>query len=281
MNRKIILHGPAGTGKTTLARVIAQELKVPFFFVKAAALANEYKDSGSAGINRIAMMAQKSGFLVIIDEMDCISKEKKAGSGLDDNTAKALGLLMDELANNRITYIGTMNSLDNMPESLQSRIKGSLFKIAAASNHTASKVTVLNVLLTGVKVDAPETITLIGKELADRTNRDIDNIVKLAYEAALRKNRLNPVVTYSDFRFAIDKLKSDEKEIPQKNGWNLKSMGFAVLQTAQVIDTGVRVISWWKGPGEAKKTLEALTESVKKLGEQSGAMAKSLRLCKR
>ena len=275
VNRKIILHGPAGTGKTTLARVIAQELKGPFFFVKASALANEYKDSGSAGINRIAMMAQKSGFLVIIDEMDCISKEKKAGSGFDENTAKALGLLLDELGNNKITYIGTMNSLDNMPESLQSRIKGSLFKINAAPGNTTSKIAALNALLTGIKVDTPETINLVGKELAANTNRDIDNIVKLAYEVSLRRNRLNPVITYADFRYAINKLKSDEKEIPQKNRFDLQSIGSAAFQVVNAVDTSLRVLSWLN-PGDTKKKIEVLVESVNKISKETGEISKQL-----
>lgn len=72
----IIFHGPSGSGKSILARVVEQEMEMPFLIVKGSMLANEYVNSGACGLRRIGKLAAKIKGNVIVNEADSMAKKK-------------------------------------------------------------------------------------------------------------------------------------------------------------------------------------------------------------
>ncbi|MCI8558910.1 MAG: AAA family ATPase [Lachnospiraceae bacterium] len=77
----ILLHGPAGTGKTSLAKVVATESGVYFLEISADKLANS---DGAEQIHRIFRVARKYAPAVLfMDEVDAIAQDRqKTGSNI-------------------------------------------------------------------------------------------------------------------------------------------------------------------------------------------------------
>ena len=72
--RGVLMYGPAGTGKTSLAKVVATESDVVFINADAASLRN----MGTAGVHRLFYLARKySPSVVFIDEVDAIGANRE------------------------------------------------------------------------------------------------------------------------------------------------------------------------------------------------------------
>jgi len=71
--KAIILHGPAGTGKTTLAHVIARETNLEIFELNASDLRNKNKlrEILKPAIEQQSLL--RVGKIILVDEVDGIS----------------------------------------------------------------------------------------------------------------------------------------------------------------------------------------------------------------
>ena len=133
----MLLHGPTGSGKTTLGIAIAQEIGLPFILVRGSMLANEYANSASAGLKRIESLAtnMEEGTTIVVDEMDPLTKPKRKNNNQYDNeTPQAFWQMLDMIRNKKLFLIGTTNDISGMPEPMQNRFKGYLFEIPYRDN---------------------------------------------------------------------------------------------------------------------------------------------------
>jgi len=80
--RGVLLMGAPGTGKTLLARAVANEAKVPFFSVSGSEFVEMFVGVGSARVKDLFSMAKKAGkSIVFIDELDAIGRVRGSGIG--------------------------------------------------------------------------------------------------------------------------------------------------------------------------------------------------------
>ena len=77
MPRGVLLSGPAGTGKTMLARALATEAAVPFFFASASEFVETLVGRGAARVRDLWQRARQAApSIIFIDEIDSLGRSR-------------------------------------------------------------------------------------------------------------------------------------------------------------------------------------------------------------
>jgi ATP-dependent Zn protease len=97
--RGILLVGPAGTGKTLLARAVAGEAGVPFYHAVGSEFVEMFVGVGSARIRDLFRTAKKNApSLIFIDEIDAVGRQRGTGlGGGHDEREQTLNQILAEL----------------------------------------------------------------------------------------------------------------------------------------------------------------------------------------
>ncbi|RUA06882.1 MAG: ATP-dependent metalloprotease [Gammaproteobacteria bacterium] len=78
----VLLVGPPGTGKTLLAKAIAGEAEVPFFFISGSDFVEMFVGVGASRVRDMFQQAKKSApCIIFIDEIDAVGRQRGAGMG--------------------------------------------------------------------------------------------------------------------------------------------------------------------------------------------------------
>jgi len=82
MPKGLLLVGPPGTGKTLLARAVAGEAGVPFFFISGSDFVELFVGVGAARVRDLFTQAKSSApAILFIDEIDAVGRHRGAGLG--------------------------------------------------------------------------------------------------------------------------------------------------------------------------------------------------------
>lgn len=97
--RGILLMGPPGTGKTLIARAVAGESGVPFFFISASEFVEMFVGVGASRTRDAFMTAKRaSPSILFIDEIDAVGRQRGAGlGGGNDEREQTLNQILVEL----------------------------------------------------------------------------------------------------------------------------------------------------------------------------------------
>ena len=80
--RGVLLLGPAGVGKTLLARAVAGEANVPFFSISGSEFVEMFVGVGASRVRDLFSTAKKAGrSIIFIDELDAVGRMRGAGLG--------------------------------------------------------------------------------------------------------------------------------------------------------------------------------------------------------
>ena len=120
----VLLVGPAGCGKTLLARAIAGESNVPFFYVSGSSFIEMFVGVGSSRVRSLFETAKKQQpCLIFIDELDSIGKIRGVSmSGGNEEREQTLNQLLTEMdgfeKNDKIIILGATNRVDVLDPAL-------------------------------------------------------------------------------------------------------------------------------------------------------------------
>lgn len=80
--RGVLLVGAPGTGKTLLARAVAGEANVPFFYISGSEFVEMFVGVGASRVRDLFTMAKKfAPSIVFVDEIDAVGRQRGAGLG--------------------------------------------------------------------------------------------------------------------------------------------------------------------------------------------------------
>ncbi len=95
----VLLVGPAGVGKTLLARAVAGEASVPFFTISASEFVEMFVGVGAARVRDLFQKAKRNAPAVLfIDELDAVGRQRGSGmGGSHDEREQTLNQILVEM----------------------------------------------------------------------------------------------------------------------------------------------------------------------------------------
>ena len=118
----VLLVGPPGTGKTLLARAVAGEAKVPFYFLSGSEVTGFIVGMGAHRIRSLFRKARKRGGVIFIDELDALggARGRNRSHNEDDRTLNQLLVEMDGFApSHGVVVIAATNRPDELDTALR------------------------------------------------------------------------------------------------------------------------------------------------------------------
>jgi AAA family ATPase len=125
--RRVLFYGLPGTGKTMMARALAWETQVEFYYVKATSLIGQHVGAGADKVHKLFEdAASKRPCIVFIDEIDSIGLDRSYQSVRGDVTEVVNSLisqfdLIEE--KERIVVIAATNTREMLDPALRSRFE--------------------------------------------------------------------------------------------------------------------------------------------------------------
>ncbi|MCL4432171.1 MAG: AAA family ATPase [Epsilonproteobacteria bacterium] len=121
MPRGILLVGPPGVGKTMIAKAVAAEADVPFFYQSGASFVHIYVGMGAKRVHELFAAAKKNApSIIFIDEIDAVGKKRDGGR--NDEREGTLNQLLTEMDGFEetagIVVIAATNNIEVMDSAL-------------------------------------------------------------------------------------------------------------------------------------------------------------------
>ena len=190
----VLLVGPPGTGKTLLAKAVAGEANVPFYFISGSDFVELFVGIGASRVRDMFKQAkQNAPCLVFIDEIDAVGRQRGTGlGGGHDEREQTLNQLLTEMdgfgANEGIIIIAATNRPDVLDPAL---LRPGRFDRQVTVNlpDVKGREEILNVHAKN-KIFAPSVkLSNIAKRTVGFSGADLENLLNEAALLAVRRDK--------------------------------------------------------------------------------------------
>ena len=119
----ILLHGPPGTGKTMIAKAVANESEANFISIKGPELISKWVGESEKGVREVFRKARAAAPCVIFfDEMDAIAPRRSSGQSDGQVTERVVSQILTEMDGleelKGVVVLGATNRIDIIDEAL-------------------------------------------------------------------------------------------------------------------------------------------------------------------
>ncbi|MCA1727090.1 MAG: AAA family ATPase [Actinobacteria bacterium] len=208
----VLLLGPPGCGKTLLARAVAGEAKVPFFYMSGSEFVEMFVGLGAARVRELFQQAkEKAPCLVFLDELDTIGKSRSGALGGSmgghDEREQTLNQLLVEMdgfdTSKGVIIMAATNRSDVLDPAL---LRPGRFdrQVVVDRPDKRGREAILKVHARGVALDPNVDLSIIAARTPGFTGADLANVVNEAALLAARREKNS--VTISELEEAIDRV---------------------------------------------------------------------------
>ena len=205
----VLLVGPPGTGKTLLAKAVAGEADVPFYFISGSDFVELFVGVGASRVRDMFQQAKRNApCLIFIDEIDAVGRQRGTGlGGGHDEREQTLNQLLTEMdgfgANEGIIIIAATNRPDVLDPAL---LRPGRFDRQVTVNlpDIKGREEILAVHARNKTLAEGITLENLAKRTPGFSGADLENLLNEAALLAVRRNKEE--ITMSEVDEATDRV---------------------------------------------------------------------------
>ena len=215
----VLLVGPPGTGKTLLARAVAGEAKVPFYYISGSDFVELFVGIGAARVRDMFKQAKMNApCLIFIDEIDAVGRQRGTGlGGGHDEREQTLNQLLTEMdgfgPHEGIIVIAATNRPDVLDPAL---LRPGRFdrQVTVGLPDKNARVEILKVHAKNKTLDKNITLEYLAKRTPGFSGADLENLLNEA--ALLTVRRGKKCITMNEIDEATDRVIMGPAKVTKK-----------------------------------------------------------------
>ncbi|MED2737415.1 AAA family ATPase [Bacillus toyonensis] len=203
----ILLSGPPGTGKTMLAKAIANNLDASYFQVNGPEFVEKYIGVGALRVRELFADAKKNQpSVVFIDEIDAVGQRRDGEINSEArSTLNQLLIELSEIQNQQVLVIASTNHSQDLDAAL-TRPGRFDYKITIDLPDIKGRQEIIKIKTQGIKLEESLEHKLddIARSMYRMSGADIEDVFQKAQIKALMSNR--DFITYDDVQSSIERV---------------------------------------------------------------------------